>query len=71
MTMEGYDFRAIDKIKQKLTLSLEFILTEISTAGRIQAEKLSYFGRISYDLQEVQREGRETKQEAVYVIQTR
>ena len=42
MTMEGYDFRAIDKMKQKLTLSLEFILTEISTAGRIQAEKLSY-----------------------------
>ena len=35
MTMEGYDFRAIDKIKQKLTLSLEFIVTEISTAGRI------------------------------------
>lgn len=33
-TMEGYDFRAIDKIKKKLTLCLEFILTEISTTGR-------------------------------------
>ena len=41
-TMEGYDFRAIDKIKQNLTLRLEFILTEISTTGRFQAEKSNY-----------------------------
>ena len=40
--MEGYDFRAIDKIKQNLTLRLEFILTEISTTGRFQAEKSNY-----------------------------